>query len=127
MSLAACIIRWPCTTRSPGWRYRLLREVILEHRRGRFLDLQEQRVLLVAALEQDDERPGADAADAHDLAGHVDDLEALEQMAPVVLQRGPVGAELLADRVLRLRRPRSRTVAARSRAGTTSGGWLTIR
>ena len=23
MSLAACIIRWPCTTRSPGWRYLL--------------------------------------------------------------------------------------------------------
>ena len=78
--------------------------MVLEHRRRRLLDLQEQRILLVASLEQDDERPRADAADAHDLAGHVDDLEPLQQVAPIVLQRGPVGAELLVDRVLRARR-----------------------
>ena len=76
--------------------------MILEHRRGRFLDLQEQRVLLVAALEQDDEGARADAADTHDLAGGVDDLEALEQVAAVILQRRPVGAELLVDRLLDL-------------------------
>ena len=78
--------------------------MILQHRCRRFLDLQEQRVLLVAALEQDDERPRADAADADDLAGDVDELEPLEQVASVVLQGGPVGAELLVDRVLALRR-----------------------
>jgi hypothetical protein len=48
-------------------------------------------------LEQDDECPGADAADADHLAGHVHHLEALRQPPPVVLQGGPVGAELLAD------------------------------
>ena len=127
MSLAACIIRCPCTTRSPGCSIAALREVVLEHRRGRLLDLQEQRVLLVAALEQHDERPGADAADTDDLAGDVDDLEPLQQMAPVVLQRRAVGAELVVDRVLDLRRRTCRTLSARSRNGTTIGGWLTIR
>ena len=56
MSLAACIIRWPWTTRSPGLRVAALRQMVLQHRRGRLLDLQEQRVLLIATLEQDDER-----------------------------------------------------------------------
>jgi len=48
-------------------------------------------------LEQDDERLGADAANTDDLAGHVHDLEALQQVAPIVLQGGPVGVELFAD------------------------------
>jgi hypothetical protein len=69
-------------------------QVGLENRCCGLLDLQEQRVLRVASLEQDDECPGADAADADDLAGQVHDLEALQQVAPVVLQGGPVGAEL---------------------------------
>ena len=57
---------------------------------------------LVAALQQHDEGPGADAAHADHLAGHVDDLEALQQMAAVLLQRRSVGPELLVDRVLDL-------------------------
>ena len=101
MSLAACIMRWPWTTREPGW-CRLFGQVVLEHRAGRLLDLQEQRVLLVASLEQDDEGARADAADADHLARHVDDLELLEQVAPVALQRRPVGAELGMDVVLEL-------------------------
>ena len=44
----------------------------------------------------------ADAADADDLARHVDDLELLEQVAAVALQRRPVGAELCVDVVLEL-------------------------
>jgi hypothetical protein len=84
MSLAACIMRWPCTTRSPGLVIPALRQVVLEHRPGRLLHLQEQRVLLVAALQQHDERARADAADADDLARHVDDLEALQQVPAVV-------------------------------------------
>ena len=104
-----------------------LRQVVLEHRRGRLLDLQEQRVLLIATLEQHDERPRADAADADDLAGDVDDFEALEQVAPIVLQRRSVGAELLVDRVLRARRRRCRCSGPGHAAGTTIGGWLTIR
>ena len=43
-----------------------------------------------------------DAAHADHLAGHVHDLEALQQVPPVVLQGGPVGAELLADQVVDL-------------------------
>ena len=39
----------------------------------------------VAALEQDDERTSADAADADDLPGDVDEFELLEQVASVVL------------------------------------------
>ena len=77
-----------------------LRQVILQHRRRGLLDLQEQRVLRVTSLEQDDERAGADAAHAHDLAGHVHDLKTLQQVTPIVLQRGPVGAQLLTERLL---------------------------
>ena len=102
MSLAACIIRWPCTTRWPGWLVAALGQVVLQHRPGRLLDLQEQRVLLVAALEQADEGPGADAAHPHHLAGHVDQLEPLQQPALIVPQGGPVGAELLAEHPLHL-------------------------
>ena len=79
-----------------------LGQVVLEHRGGRFLDLQEQRILLVAALEQDDERSGADAADPDHLAGHVDDLEALQKRPPVILQGVAVRAELLVDDTLEL-------------------------
>ena len=50
-----------------------LAEERLEHRRLRLLHLQEQRVLVVAADEEDDPRPGPDAADADDLAGGVDE------------------------------------------------------
>jgi hypothetical protein len=53
--------------------------------------------MLVASLEQDDERPGADAADPDDLAGRVHDLEPFQQVAPVQLQGGPVRAELVVD------------------------------
>jgi hypothetical protein len=76
--------------------------VVLQHRPGRLLDLQEQRVLLVAALEQGDEGSGADAAHPDHLAGHVDQLEPLQQLALVVAQGGPVGAELLPERPLHL-------------------------
>src|ERR1700722_5224436 len=54
-----------------------LAHVRLKNRCCRLLDLQEQRVLRVAPLEQDDERPGADAADTDHLAGRIHDLEAL--------------------------------------------------
>jgi hypothetical protein len=77
-------------------------QVVLQHRGGGFLDLQEQRVIGVASLEQHDERPGPDAAHAHDFAGHVRDLEVLQQVAPVTLQGGPVGAELPADHLSQL-------------------------
>ena len=76
----------------------------LQDRRGRLLDLQEQRVLLVAALEQGDEGPGADTAHPDHLAGHIDQLEPLQQLAPIILQGGPVGAELGMEAALDLLR-----------------------
>ena len=57
----------------------------------------------VASLEQGDETPCPDAADADHLAGRIDDLEPLQQAAPVVLEGFPVRAELLADRMLGLK------------------------
>ena len=78
--------------------------MILEHRRRCLLDLEEQWIVLVTPLEQDDERARADTAHADDLARHIDDLEPLEQVTAVVLQRRPVGPELLVDRPLELLR-----------------------
>jgi hypothetical protein len=66
----------------------------LQDRGGRLLDLQEQRILLVATLEQGDERPGADAPHADHLAGHIDQLEPLQQLTLIVAQGGLVGPEL---------------------------------
>src|SRR6185437_16189339 len=71
------------------------RQECLKHRGRRLLNLQEQGVVRVASLQQDDECLGADAADTDDFAGHVHDLEALQQVALVVPQGGPVGAELV--------------------------------
>ena len=58
--------------------------------------------MLVAPLEQRDVRPCSDAADTDDLPGDIGDLEALQQMASVVLECGPVGAEPLMDHLLKL-------------------------
>ena len=80
MSLLACMRCWPCTTRSPCECVRPAPDELLEHRGLRLLGLQEQRVVVVAAEHQDDPRPGADAADADDLAGDVGDAEVLEQV-----------------------------------------------
>ena len=74
-----------------------LRQVILKHGGRCLLDLQEERVALVAALQEDDESPRADAADSDDLAGDVDDLEALQEVASVALQGGAVRTELPVD------------------------------
>jgi len=71
--------------------------VILEHGPGRLLDLQEQWVLGVAALQQHDERPGAGTAHANHFARQIDDLKPLEQVAPIVLQRATVVPELVAQ------------------------------
>jgi len=44
MSLVACIIRWPCTTRSPWFRNPTASQMAFQHGPGRLLDLEEQRV-----------------------------------------------------------------------------------
>ena len=64
--------------------------VRLEHRRLGLLDLEEQRVGVVASEHQRDPAPGADAADPDDLAGEVDQPVRLEQVAAVGLQRAAV-------------------------------------
>ena len=46
--------------------------------------------------------PQADTADAHDLVGHVDDLEPLEEVAAIVRQGPAVGVELFVDHALHL-------------------------
>ena len=55
----------------------------LEHGRLRFLDLQEQRVVLVATNQEPDPSPGPDAADPDDLASGVYGPVAVEQVAAV--------------------------------------------
>ena len=74
-----------------------LADEALQDRRLGLLRLQEQRVLAVAAEQQQDPGTGADAADADDLAGHVDVLELLEQHPAVGLQSPPVGTDQLAQ------------------------------
>ena len=64
----------------------------LEHRGLCLLELQEQRIVVVAADHQHDPRAGADAADTDDLARRVDVAEALEQVLAIALQRAPVAA-----------------------------------
>ena len=92
MSLAACMRRWPSTTRWPWFVEPARAEERLEHGRLGLLELQEQRVVAVAAEQQHDPRAGADAADADDLARRVDVAEALEQAAAVARQASAVGA-----------------------------------
>ena len=99
-----------------------LAEVRLEHRRLRLLDLEEERVVVVPAEQQDDPAAGADAADADDLAGDVDQPELLEQVAAVALQRAPVRAGSSSWTRLEVRSTGSPASFASSSAGTISGG-----
>ena len=74
-----------------------LADEAFQHRLLGFLGLQEQRVLAVPPEQQQDPGAGADAADADDLPGHVDELELLQQMPPVGLQGPPVGPDQAAQ------------------------------
>ena len=91
----------------------------LQHRRLGLLELEEQRILVVAAEHEADPGARADAADADDLAGRVDVAEALEQLAPVARERAPVGADDAAEELLDQVRAARR---ATSSIGTISGG-----
>ena len=78
---------------------RALAHVRLQHRRLGLLDLEEQRVAVVATADVRDPAPGADAPDAHHLPRHVHQLVGLEQVAPVGLEALAVAAEpLVQDR-----------------------------
>src|SRR5215212_1851669 len=79
-------------------------DVALQYRGSRLLYLEEQRIVLVAALEQHYEGPGAHAADANDLPRCIHEAESVEQVAPIVLQGALValqdGVDLAPDLVL---------------------------
>jgi hypothetical protein len=85
-------------------------QVGLEHRRLGLLGLEHDGVLSAAADQQDHPGPGADAADAHHLAGHVghlvgaDEVLAIRMQAvDVLLQQPPhVGAAFVRARVVEL-------------------------
>ena len=124
MSLAACVSRWPSTTRWPWLVECALAQERLEHRRLRLLELEEQRIALVAAEHEHDPGARADAAHADDLARRVDVAVALEQPPAVGGQGAPVGADALPGRTPRAP-PRSAPDATSS-IGTMSGGSLTI-
>ena len=96
----------------------------LEHRRLRFLQLEEERIAVVVADHQRDPRPRPHAADTDDLAGSVDVAEALEQVAPVAGQRAPVRAEDGPDGLAEVS---ARSAGRRSSIGTMSGGSAMIR
>src|SRR5262249_10230176 len=56
-------------------------QMCLEHGGLRLLDLEEERICVVTTGQKRDEAAGADAAHADDLARHVDNLVAREQVA----------------------------------------------
>jgi hypothetical protein len=62
----------------------------LEHRRIRFLELEEQRIVVLVAHEQEHHRLGAHGAHADHLAREVHEPVARQQLAPVGLQRRAV-------------------------------------
>ena len=124
MSLAACVSRCPSTTRWPWLANVALAQERLQHRRFGLLELQEERVVAVAAEQQHDEGAGADAADTDDLASRMDVAVALQQLAPVARQRPAVGADRASEEVLELVRALAQ---ARSSIGTTTGGSLMMR
>src|SRR5271170_8105368 len=72
------------------------REKTLEHRRLCLLDLEEQRVVIVAADHQHDVAAGPDAAHAHHLVRRVD-VAVLLQGVMLTPERAPVRAEQLLD------------------------------
>ena len=76
--------------------------MVFEHRGGGLFDLQEQGIVLVAALQEDDKRARADATDTDHLARNVDYSESLKQRATVGLEGRSIRAKLLMDDVLEL-------------------------
>ena len=74
-------------------------EELLQHRRFRLLHLQEQRVLAIPAEHQRDPRARADTPDPDHLTREIGQLELLEQHPPVELERLPIAAQQLVQRL----------------------------
>ena len=72
-------------------------EVRVEDRRGRLLGLEEQRIALVAALEEGHEAARPDAPDADDLEREVDEPVALDELATALGERGAIVRERLGE------------------------------
>ena len=90
----------------------------------RLLDLQEERIVRVAAEEQNDPGAGPDAADADDLVGDVDVAVALDQVPDVAVERSRYWAISFEQPLLdRLGLGPSKI----SSIGMISGGSLTMR
>src|SRR5262249_47644520 len=85
----------------------------LEHRGLCLLGLEEQGVVSVTAEQEHDPGPRADAADAYDLTGEVDDPVALDQLAPVPGEGAPVLADQLLDPLARSRSALARELVDR--------------
>src|SRR4051812_14975835 len=85
-----------------GVREGALAQERLEHGRLRLLELQDERVGVVAAEQEDDPGAGPHAADAYHLARRVHVAIALQQPPPIGGERAPVGADDRADEVLHL-------------------------
>lgn len=82
MSLAACMSRWPITTRWPWLRYRLLgRNRSRTDAWASFIWRNSGSA--VATHQESDPGAGADAAHAHDLVGHLDQTVLAEQVPAV--------------------------------------------
>ena len=73
-----------------------LADVGLQDRRSGLLELQEERIAVVTAQQQDDEGQRADAAHADDLHRHVDELIAVDELTVVFLQ----GLAIVGERLL---------------------------
>jgi hypothetical protein len=80
-----------------------LPEERLEHRHLRLLELQEERVVVIAADQQQDPGAGTDAADAADLPCRMDVAIALEQAAAVAWQRAAVRVDHVRRKSLEVR------------------------
>ena len=70
-----------------------LAEVRLEDRLLGLLELEDERVAMVPPEQEGDPGARPDAADADDLARHVDEPVAVEEPRAVVRQRGPIRRE----------------------------------
>ena len=99
MSLAACISRWPATTRSPWLAYWLGPRNRSRTDAWASLTWRNRGSSIVATDQQQDVAARPDAAHADHLAGGVDVAELLERM--VLLPEGsPVRGEQLLDELL---------------------------
>ena len=126
MSLAACISRWPATTRCALVGVaRCCPTNGLEHRGLGLLGLQEQRVAARRGRAAGRSRRGCRRCRRRRPCGRCRRAELLEQMPPVGLQRAPVARG--AVRAARVELVRRLAPAQSSSIGTISGGSLMIR